>query len=211
MINRIIVIIALVLLTQSCEYTVVSLHPLYTGETLVENNDIIGTWENDADDTIWEVYKPDKLSYTPIEYKDHNRDNNRFTYLVKIYLEEEPDDYTMLMVHLVSLGGNLYGDLFPRDQDDLPVYLSGNLLPVHSFVKVNMDSVVSVGLIDKDLFETILEESDYDIEYFNERDNKLLLMSEPGELQEILMRFEEIDSKLFENSTWELSPYVIRK
>lgn len=106
------VAISLVFLFQAC---IPSLHPLYTEDTLVFEEAIVGTW-SDGSDQRWEFLKGTNKNY-------------KF-----IYTNE--GEATTYKVHLVKLGNSYFFD-FLLDNKDLWAdnYISP-LIATHTFAKV---------------------------------------------------------------------------
>ena len=196
-------LLVLVLLLQSCG--VVSFYPLYTEETVIENDQIIGVWENSADEYIWEIFKPDTLKSSPIEIDDHNVDNNKYSYLAFVYLDDEPEQWTEFMIHLVKIGKYTYADIFPYSWKFKNEHLMAHMVPVHSFARVSFDTTFTVAFMDQELLEDLITQKKVRIPYVEDDDGKTLLLSKPEELQKFLIKYEDDEAGLFDEFIWNLA------
>lgn len=201
--KQFLLLLVLVLLVQSCG--VVSFYPLYTDDTVIENDQIIGVWENSEDEYIWEIYKPDTLKSSPIEIDDHNVDNNKYSYLAIVYMDDEPEQWTEFIIHLVKIGNYTYADIFPYDWKFTNDNLMAHMVPVHSFARVSFDSTFTVAFMDQDLLEDIIEQKKVRIPYVKDDDDKTLLLSKPEELQKFLKKYEDDKAGLFDEFIWNLT------
>jgi len=201
--KQFLILLGLVLLVQSCG--VVSFYPLYTDDTVIENDHIIGIWENSEDEYIWEIYKPDTLKSTPLSFGDHNGNNNKYSYMAIVYMEDEPEEWTEFMVHLVKLGSNTYADVFPWSWRFKNENLMAHMVPVHSFARVSFDSTFTVAFMDQDLLEDLITQKKVRIPYVEDDDGKTLLLSKPEELQKFLLKYGDDDSGLFDEFIWNLT------
>ena len=195
--------ILLVLLVQSC--AVVSFYPLYTEDTLIENDQIIGIWENSSDEYIWEISKPDTLRSTPLSTDDHNWANNKYSYLALVYRSDEPDEHSEFMIHLVKLGNNIYADIFPNSWNFDYEILMAHMVPVHSFAKIRFDNPILVTWMDQSWLEDLITQNKIRIPYVEDNDGKTLLLSKPRELQKFLIKYENDESAFDDDLTFELT------
>ncbi len=196
-------LLLLVLLLQSCG--VVSFYPLYTEETVIENDEIIGVWENSEDEYIWEISKPDTLKSTPLKFGDHNGDNNKYSYMAIVYMEDEPEQWTEFMIHLVKLDGNTYADIFPWSWKFKNENLMAHMVPVHSFARVTFDSTFTVAHMNQDLLEELIEQKKVRIPYVEDDDGKTMLLAKPEELQKFLNKYDNDETGFFDEFIWYLT------
>ena len=201
--KQFLLLLAFVILVQGCG--VVSFYPLYTDDTVIENDQIIGEWQNSEDEYIWDVSKPDTLKSTPISFGDHNGDNNKYSYLAIVYIEDEPEQWTEFMIHLIKIGNYTYADIFPYDWKFYNDNLMAHMVPVHSFARVNFDSVFTVSFMDPDLLEDLIKQKKVRIPYVEDDDGKTLLLSKPEELQKFLLKYEDDEAGFFDELTWSLT------
>lgn len=196
-------LLILVLLVQSCG--VVSFYPLYTDETVIENDQIIGVWENSEDEYIWEISKPDTLKSTPFSFGDHNGDNNKYSYMAIVYMEDEPEQWTEFMIHLVKLGSNTYADIFPYSWKYKNENLMAHMVPVHSFARVTLDSAFTVAQMDQKLLKDLIEHRKVRIPYVEDEDGKTLILARPEELQKFLIKYDNAEAGFFNEFIWTLT------
>ena len=198
-----VLLLLLVSLLQSCG--VVSFYPLYTEETVIENDQIIGVWENSEDEYIWEISKPDTLKSTPLSFGDHNGNNNKYSYMAIVYMEDEPEQWTEFMIHLVKIGNFTYADIFPNDWKFYNDNLMAHMVPVHSFARVSFDSIFTVAHMDQELLEDLIEQKKVRIPYVEDDDGKTMLLAKPEELQKFLMKYDNAETGFFAEFIWNLS------
>ena len=195
--------ILIIILVQSC--SVVSFYPLYTKDTLIENDQIIGIWENSSDEYIWKISQPDTLKSTPVSTGNHNWANNKYSYIAQVYADDEPDDWTKFMIHIVKLGHYTYADIFPISWSFKNDILMAHMVPVHSFARINFNPVVSVTWMEQDWLEELIRQNKIRIPYVEDNDGKTLLLSKPEELQKFLIKYENDEDAFSDDLTWELT------
>lgn len=115
------ILTAAALLTAAC---VPSLHPLYTGKDLVFDPALTGAWhtdpgEEEKDRQRWRFVRNEHSGYT-LEHTE-NGETRTFT------------------VHLVSLGGARFLDLYPDNPSLANTFYQAFLMPVHMFARVNVN------------------------------------------------------------------------
>ena len=196
-------LLVIIVLLQSCG--VVSFYPLYTDDTVIENDQIIGVWENSEDEYIWDIYKPDTLKSTPISFGDHNGDNNKYSYLAIVFMEDEPEQWTEFMIHLVKIDDYTYADIFPYSWKFQNDNLMAHMVPVHSFARVSLDSTFTVAFMDQELLEDLITQKKVRIPFVMDDDDKTLLLSKPEELQKFLIKYEDDKAGFFDEFIWNLT------
>lgn len=92
-----------------------SLHPLYTDDTLIFDEQLVGKWH--GDDNIWTFSKSGEKEY-------------------ELKISDMEGKEVLLQVHLVEIGSHRYLDLFPyrENREELFPYW----IPVHTFMKVEL-------------------------------------------------------------------------
>ena len=153
---------------------VTSLHPLYTGNDVVYNEELTGSWKNtDGNDTWLFEEKSDR------------------SYRLSISDEESTGKFE---AHLVSLDDNLFLDLFPEEPENaekgignLWYYL--HLVPTHSFMAVSIEGdSLRLGLIQPDWFkDKIDQDKDIDVKFEVSDDDRYLLTDSTEGLQRFLL------------------------
>ncbi len=110
-----------------------SLFPLYTVEELIANVDFEGTW-TDNEGGILQIERTLKGNQNPTEEAGIFPETYTYTY-------SEDGKSSSLYAHLIQLGNTTFMDLFPTEDYDQEIgndLLAGNLLPVHTFYKVEI-------------------------------------------------------------------------
>lgn len=163
-----------------------SLHELYTEDTLVFEEKLLGQWIQDKE--IWDFKKA-------AEQK---------TYNVVIAQEEEK---SVLIGHLVKLDNKLYLDLYPGEMElGVGDIYKMHLLPAHTFLKVDaMEPELTMRAMNPETLEKMLKEKPELIKHEN-IDDRLVLTASPKELQVFLKTYT--DYKDFLGDSFELSRYV---
>lgn len=113
-----------------------SLHPLYDTSTLVFNATLLGTWVNN-DGNTWNFEKAIKLDDDELQKLGLNEN----TYLLT-HTDMENGKQAQLHVHIVRLEDALFLDIYPADNYDEQIgngLLASNLLPVHTFAKIEIN------------------------------------------------------------------------
>lgn len=126
-------VILMTFLLGSC--SIYALHPLYDTSTLVFDPNLLGTWIDD-DGNEWSFEKAIKPDDD--ELKKIGRNAN--TYLLT-HTDMENGKQAQLQVHIVKLEDSFFLDFYPADNYDEQIgndLLASNLLPVHTFAKVEI-------------------------------------------------------------------------
>lgn len=143
-----------------------SLHPLYTDDTLIFEEKLVGKWVED-DGGIWKFEKSSEN-----EYKMTITGEGQF------------------IVHLVELEGMLFLDLFPDDphleQGD---FYKCHLLPVHTFMKVDrIDPNLQLRVMNPEEVSEMLKE-DPNLLKHEGVDDGIVLTASTKQLQEFVIEY----------------------
>jgi hypothetical protein len=155
----------LVLLLAGC---LPSLHQLYTAETLIFDEGLVGKWRADESST-WQFRQAGEKEYE-----------------LRIYEAEE--DLGRFDAHLVKINGLMFLDLYPDSEfvKDLDDFYKLHLLAVHTFMKVDrIDPNLQLRIIDYDEVADILED-DPDAIKHEVVDERIVLTAKTGQLQEFV-------------------------
>jgi hypothetical protein len=191
-----------------------SLHPLYTKDSLVYIEDILGIW-TDADMT-----QDDKK--LQITLNDVNND------MPEMWSFEKGDDSSYKLihvdgdgraarfdVHIVKLGENYFIDFYRDDpnKSDKEKYdfgfnsdkLNGleafHLLPVHTFAKLEItDSHLKISMFDGDFLKKLFKEKRIRLKH-EEVDDNIVLTAQPKELQQFIMKYGNEKEAFIEPTT----------
>jgi len=176
----------LIFLVSSC--VVISFYPIYTEDTLILDNRIIGKWESKHDDSIWEICLPDTLKSGKYEEVNENQ-ANKYTYLLKTYLSAEPDKWAEFWLHLVKIGNNIYADFYPVDWNIEMEFLMFHKLSVHSFAKVKIGEEIDFKWFDPDWLEKLFDQNKIHIRHEESNTGNILLTAKSEELQKFLLKY----------------------
>lgn len=160
----------LVLLLTGC---LPSLHQLYTDETLVFEEGLIGKWRADEDD-IWQFRKAGEKEYE-LRIYDTEKECGRFE------------------AHLVKIKDMMFLDLYPDSEHikDLDDFYKLHLLPVHTFMKVDrIDPNLQLRLIDYDTVASMLEDNPDALKH-EVVDERIVLTASTEQLQEFVIAHVE--------------------
>lgn len=146
-----------------------SLHQLYTDETLVFEEALLGKWRADEED-IWQFRKAGEKEYG-LRIYNLGKECGRFE------------------AHLVKIKGMLFLDLYPDSEhiDDLDDFYALHLLAVHTFMKVDrINPNLQLRMIDYDEVEDILAD-DPDALKHEVVDERIVLTTTTEQLQEFVI------------------------
>ena len=135
-INLIIYIaVILIVLMESC--TVKSLHQIYDENSIVFKQELIGTWK-DHDGEIYKVEASLKNGEKHIDPRNLKLNG----YLLKIIENENDSSWIKMRLHIVEIKETVFWNLFPEKNytNGVSGVLTENLLPVHSFGKVEIEN-----------------------------------------------------------------------
>ncbi len=165
---------------------VMSLHPLFTEETLVFEEKLLGTWVDDSNN-IW-------------EFKDPNEQEK----IYKLIFIDDEGKKGSFVVHLVKLENKLFLDVYPSEppwdeEDPNKVEWPYNtlfLMPVHTFIKINgIEPELKLQLTDDDELKKLLKENPNAVEHTSTED-KFVLTASTEELQAFVVKYAD-DSRVF--------------
>ncbi|MGH9556962.1 MAG: hypothetical protein ACRD2Y_14175, partial [Terriglobales bacterium] len=140
----------------------VSLHPLFSDDTLTYDERLLGAWKND-DATA--VFTPAGDGKYRIQYTDNARTS-------------------LLEARLVKLGEQRYLDVYPPPQDDGDV-ADVHRVPAHSLWKVSLEGdALRLTLMDFDWLRELLEKDPKAISSARVDKDFILLTAPTAELQQ---------------------------
>ena len=167
--NLVLIILAVfILFLAGC---VPSIHPLYHEEDLVFKYQILGAWQNDDNENLWEFKKSGDKAYKLIFYEEGT--NSEF------------------IVHLVKLGDHYFFDFYPGGNEHLKIssLLSVHLLPVHTFAKVEFENnKILIYFFDNDWLDKLLKQRKIKIAHEETQDYNVLTAS-TDELQKFVTKY----------------------
>ena len=165
---------------------VMSLHPLFTEETLVFEEKLLGTWVDDSNN-IW-------------EFKDPNEQEK----IYKLIFVDNEGQKGSFDARLTKLENKLFLDVYPSEppwdeEDPNKVEWPFNTLffmPVHTFIKINgIEPELKLQLTDDDELKKLLKENPNSIEHTSIED-KFVLTASTEELQAFVLKYAD-DSRVF--------------
>lgn len=166
-----------------------SLHPLFTNEDVIFEEELLGIWagEEDSNET-WEFQR----------YGD--KDGKRYK---MIYTDEEGKEGGFLAA-LGRINGMLFLDLFPGEAEiNTNDFYKIHLLGVHTFLKIEqIEPTLQMRAMDPEKMKEMLE-SDPNLikhEVLREQDSKIVLTASTKELQRFMLEHSE-DEGLFGEAT----------
>ena len=165
---------------------VMSLHPLFTEETLVFEEKLLGTWVDDSNN-IWEFKNPNEQEKS---YK-----------LIFVDNEGQKGSFD---ARLTKLENKLFLDVYPSEppwdeEDPNKVewpYNTFFFMPVHTFIKINgIEPELKLQLTDDDELKKLLKEDPNAVEHTSTED-KFVLTASTKELQAFVVKYAD-DSRVF--------------
>jgi len=165
---------------------VMSLHPLFTEETLVFEEKLLGTWVDDSNN-IW-------------EFKDPNEQEK----IYKLIFVDNEGQKGSFDARLTKLENKLFLDVYPSEppwdeEDPNKVEWPFNTLffmPVHTFIKINgIEPQLKLQLTDDDELKKLLKENPNAVEHTSTED-KFVLTASTEELQAFVVKYAD-DSRVF--------------
>jgi hypothetical protein len=143
-----------------------SLYPLYTDDTLVFYEELVGKWTNDGDE-IWQFTKAGQKEY-------HLR-------------VIDGDKEARFEAHLVKLGDMTYLDIFPGQNDEVfenvPDLYKFHIIAAHTFMKVELGPDLQLGWV----YLGELLQDDPNVLDHKEVGDKLILTAQTKQLQEFII------------------------
>jgi len=171
--------LACFVLVAACGGCLYSLHPLYTQDTLVFRDELVGKWSDE--DAIWEFRDAEDMEY---ELRVFDGKEGRFS------------------AHLVQLDDMLFLDIYPAEEtlEEMQSFSAMHLLPSHTFMKVEqIEPKLILRAIDAGEVGNLLEE-DPNLLKHEEIDNGLVLTASTEALQGFMLAFGH-DEDLFGDAT----------
>lgn len=190
--TRIFIYFLIAIIMSSCG--VVSLHPLFTKETLIFRNDMLGEWiDKDSENSEWKFEKDD----------DKESPGYLMTYFGEKLLSGEKEVY-QYDVHLVKLDKHYFLD-FERvlTEAEESNYFSNiaPLLPAHSFAKIEFkNNEMVLYFFDAEKLEKLLEQQKIRIKHEKIQGDTFVLTASSEELQKFVVKYAS-EPEAFEDAT----------
>jgi hypothetical protein len=181
---------------------IVSLHPLFTKDTIVFEEKLLGTWVEDSNkpQVTWEFARLEESAAErlPAEIRD------QIQKCYRVNVDDDKDRKGSFAACLVKLQDRLFLDVLPDkfpsgEQDPEKMKLTYNaffFLPVHSFVRVNsIGDQLKIRLTDDDGFKKLLEAEPKAVKC-DMIDERPVLTASTAELQAFMTKYAD-DERLF--------------
>lgn len=176
--SHLLVLAVLLSFLTSCVY---SLFPIYTEDTLVFKPELLGNWESKDDYIVFEQYKDVEVN-----------ENNSKTY--KMTVKDQGKADVKYLVHLVEIGNELFMDIYPMVTYRGTQFGEDNVLPVHSFMKIDLKpKTMNIVFFDLDKLHKLFESNLIRIRHENV-DGTILITAQPKELQKFLEKYSKDES-----------------
>jgi hypothetical protein len=181
---------------------IVSLHPLFTKETITFEEKLLGTWAEDSNkpQVTWEFAHLEETAAgrLPVELRD------QIAKCYRLNIADNEGRKGSFAVCLVKLQDRLFLDVLPdrfpsgeQDPEKMKlVYNAFFFMPLHSFVRVNsIGDQLKIRLTDDDGFKKLLEAEPKAVKY-DTIDDRPMLTASTEELQAFLAKYAD-DERLF--------------
>ncbi len=215
---KIVVISFVILIIQGC---IPSIHPLWTQDKLVFDENLLGGWtESEADEnTTWYFSGGFDKKKNLVEGYE----------LIHKYQKSE----AKFEIHLVKLGEHLFFDIFPDDLDYLrfedktlgvPIQFSGfgnskadepdihlnmlyfeHMMPVHTFAKVEIENdEIKIYRFDQEWLDDLFKQRKVRIKHEETSDGQIILTAPTSDLQKFFEKYAN-DEKAY------LDPIILHR
>lgn len=180
------------ILLASC--SVRSLHPIYDEASTISKTEILGIWK-DGDSTIYEIEAENTSSYTTKQSDG---------YLLKIFNPKNDSNLVKMYIHLVEIDQQIFWDLFPTDEyeNNIPGVMTENLLPVHTFGKMEIQpDLLKVYYFKGDWLAHLFEQNKIRIPHekiTTSNGSSIVLTASTSELQKFILKYHK-EIKAFED------------
>jgi hypothetical protein len=183
---------------------VVSLHPLFTRESLVFEEKLVGTWVKDPNDpdVTWAFSRLDDSAAKGL-LESWREDITKF---YRLDITDEDGRKGSFAACLVKLGDRLFLDIFAdrfpsgeQDIEKMPLAYNGFFfVPVQTFLRVDaIDGQLTLRITDDDRFEELAQAVPAAVKH-EMVDDRPILTASTQELQQFVAKFAG-DERLFPN------------
>ena len=158
-------LLAIAVLITAC---VPSLHPLYTAETIIFREELIGIWKEEPQkDDSWTFSKGEKDTYNLTIHEDK--------------------ESSILEARLVKLGEHLFLDCSPSDEPiekaKLGSFYRAALVPGHLIMKVKLGEKLELQLMEHDKLGELLKKNPKALGHTVVENERLVLTAPTADLQ----------------------------
>jgi len=183
---------------------VISLHPLFTRETITSEEKLLGTWIEDSNNpqVTWEFARLEASATErlPAELRD------QIQKCYRVNITDDKGRKGSFAGCLVKLQDRLFLDILPdkfpsgeQDPEGMKlVYNAFFFLRVHTFVRVGLvDDSLRIRLTDDETFKKLIEAEPKAVKH-DEIDDHAVLTASTAELQAFVTKYAD-DERLFTN------------
>ncbi|MCB9504109.1 MAG: hypothetical protein H6696_19475 [Deferribacteres bacterium] len=196
--KKIILLCLIPLLLSGCLIT--SFYPLYTKDTLVLDDRILGKWEefnrrnkekdDEKETIIWEISFPEKI--VVFKYLDDEEIKNEFTYHIVAYDKNAPQYKASFYLHLVKLENEMYADFYPLEDiewDYQNELMAMHLVPAHTFSHIELDEKrLYFHWMHVEFLRDLIKQNQIRIRHENNERN-IMLTAGSEDLQKFLIKY----------------------
>ena len=181
---------------------VLSLQPLFTKQTLVFDEQLLGTWVDDANepDTSWEFARlePSAADTLPDELEGLSET------VYRLNLRDEEDRKGTFLAALVKLDGKLFLDVFPNtfpsgkeDIEEMNLFYNAFFfVRAHTFIKVDaIGTQLKLRITDDDKLQQLLDTEPNAVPSV-EADDRIILTASTPMLQTFVTKYAD-DERVF--------------
>ena len=185
---------------------VLSLHPLFTEENIIFDEQLLGIWMEDPNDpeNSWEFARLNEADVGPVA-KDVLGDVKGLYRLTLTTKENDKVQRGSVVACLGKLDGRMFLDVFPdkfpsgeQDIEKLPLmYNAFFFVPVHTFIQVDRTGAqLKLRLTDDKRLAKLLEAESTAVKHEKAWDDRLVLTASTKELQTFVLKHAG-DDRLF--------------
>ena len=192
---------------------VFSLHPLFTEENIVFDEQFLGTWVQgpqgpDKSETSWEFARLNAADAGPVA-KDVLGDVKGLYRLTVTTKEDDKVQRGSVVACLGKLDGRMFLDVFPdkfpsgeQEIEKLPLmYNAFFFVPVHTFIQVDRTGdQLKLRLTDEERLTKLLEAEPTAVKHERAMDDRRILTASTKELQTFVLKHAG-DDRLFADAT----------
>lgn len=181
------------------------------GKVLTDEKEIIKYMGNEySNENKDEKIEISSTSETITTFKDSDKfdfnvgvvEHFEESYLMTVINESESDIREKYIVHLIEIGEDLFIDLYPLVNHYSSGGLGDNLMPVHSFMKLELSgNKMNMVSFDLDKLNKLFESNLIRLRHENV-DGTILITAQPEELQKFLEKYSKDESVYDESSSY---------
>lgn len=175
----------LAVLLNSCVY---SLFPIYTEDTLVFKEELVGKWSAGEEGVHFLFESMGKKTST---FNTEQIEIHEESYKLTLINDDVPKE--AFVAHLVEIGDDLFMDLFPL-REFSSKNISDNFFPVHTFYKVEItENEFTMTYFDLDKLNKLFESNRIRLRHENV-DGTIMITAQPKELQKFIDKYSDDES-----------------